>query len=63
MSKSSDSETASAGIKKIGVVRFLQLEPQKSGIEAILRSKYAMTVQTREDWETTVTNLLNQKVK
>jgi hypothetical protein len=61
MSKSSS--VTSTSDKKIGVVRFLQLEPQKSGIEAILRSKYAMTIQTQEDWETTVTNLLNQKVK
>jgi hypothetical protein len=63
MSKSDSETTTSTSAKKIGIVRFLQLEPQKSGIEAILRSKYAMTIQTKEDWETTVTNLLSQKVK
>lgn len=61
MSKNS-SETTTVS-KKIGLVRFLQTESQDSGIEAILRSKYAMTVQTKEDWEKTVTDLLNQKVK
>lgn len=60
MSKNSSSTTT---VNKIGLVRFLQTEPQDSGIEAILRSKYAMTVQTIEDWEKTVTDLLNQKVK
>lgn len=61
MSKNSSESTTVN--KKIGLVRFLQTEPQDSGIESILRSQYAMTVQTMEDWEKTVTDLLNQKVK
>lgn len=47
----------------IGLERFLQLEPQRRGIMAILRSKYATEIHTQAEWETIVTNVLNRKVK
>ncbi len=64
MSKDNSATTAAkGGEKKIGLERFLQLEPQKSGISAILRRRYASQVMTQTDWEQTVENILNRKVK
>ncbi len=69
---STDSETTestetvastSSTAKRMGVVRFLQLEPQRSGIAAILRRRYASEVHTLAEWETLVQNVLNRKVK
>ena len=34
----------------IGLERFLQLEPQKRGIIAILRSKYAAEIHLKAEW-------------
>lgn len=48
---------------KIGLERFLQVKPQKRGIMAILRSKYAAEVHVQAEWETIVMNVLNRKVK
>lgn len=50
-------------VKRMGLVRFLQLKPQKSGIEAILKRKYAMQVHTLEDWEQLTKAVLAKKVK
>lgn len=47
----------------IGLERFLQLEPQKRGIIAILRSKYAAEIHLKAEWEEIVKNVLNRKVK
>ena len=47
----------------IGLERFLQLEPQKRGIIAILRSKYAAEIHVKAEWETIVKAVLNRKVK
>ena len=47
----------------IGLERFLQLEPQKRGIIAILRSKYAAEIDLRAEWEEIIKNVLNRKVK
>ena len=47
----------------IGLERFLQLEPQKRGIMAILRSKYAAEIHTQSEWEEIVTKVLHRKVK
>ena len=49
--------------KKIGLERFLQLKPQKHGIMAILRSKYAAEIHMQAEWETIVMNVLHRKVK
>ena len=49
--------------KKIGLERFLQLKPQKRGITAILRSKYAAEIHMQAEWETIVMNVLHRKVK
>lgn len=49
--------------KRIGLERFLQLEPQKRGIMAILRSRFATEIYTRAEWETIVTNVLHRTVK
>lgn len=47
----------------IGLERFLQLEPQKRGIIAILRSKYAAEIHLKAEWEGIVKNVLNRKVQ
>ena len=47
----------------IGLERFLQLEPQKRGIIAILRSKYAAEIHLKAEWNEIVKNVLNRKVK
>jgi len=47
----------------IGLERFLQLEPQKRGIIAILRSKYAAEIHLKAEWEAIVKTVLNRKVK
>jgi len=47
----------------IGLERFLQLEPQKRGIIAILRSKYAAEIHLKAEWKEIVKNVLNRKVK
>ncbi|MGP1490924.1 MAG: hypothetical protein ACTTI6_07670 [Treponema sp.] len=47
----------------IGLERFLQLEPQKHGIIAILRSKYAAEIHLKAEWETIIKTVLNRKVK
>ena len=62
MSKN-ESKTEGKAEAKIGLERFLQLEPQKRGITAILRSKYAAEIHTQAEWETVVENVLNRKVK
>lgn len=54
-------ETARAE-KKMGLERFLQIEPQRRGIAAILRSKYASQVHTLEEWKKIVEDTLNRKV-
>lgn len=62
MSKT-ETEKTETPEKGIGLERFLQLEPQRRGIMAILRSKYATEIHTQAEWETIVTNVLNRKVK
>lgn len=47
----------------IGLERFLQLEPQKRGIIAILRSKYAAEIHLKAEWNEIVKDVLNRKVK
>jgi len=47
----------------IGLERFLQLEPQKRGIIAILRSKYAAEIHLKAEWKGIIKNVLNRKVK
>lgn len=54
---------SSTSEKKYGFVRFLQLNPQKSGITSILRSRYASEVHTLAEWNSIVENVLNRKVK
>ena len=48
--------------QKIGLERYLQLMPQGRGICAVLRSKYAMEVKTKEDWDSTLKSILNRKI-
>lgn len=50
-------------VEKMGLERFLQLVPQKSGICAILRNSKASEVKTLEDWKMTVSNLLHRSVR
>ena len=49
--------------KKIGLVRFLQKYPQKSGIEALLKCEFASAVKTETEWKAEVDWLLSSKVK
>jgi hypothetical protein len=48
---------------RIGLVRFLQVCPQKPGITALLRSKHIGDVKTRQDWEGVIQHLLHKKVQ
>lgn len=52
-----------AADRKIGLERFLQIEPQRSGTAAILRRKYAKDVRVLSDWEETVSSVLGRKTK
>lgn len=52
-----------ASTKRMGLVRFLQVKPQKSGIAAIMKRRYASEVHTQAEWETLVEYILNRKVK
>ncbi|MDR0473420.1 MAG: hypothetical protein LBH43_07100 [Treponema sp.] len=47
----------------INLYRFLQLKPQKSGITALLTSKYKGEAKTLEEWEATLKSLLSTKAK
>ena len=49
-------------VERVGLERFLQLEPQNSGIAAILRNTKKMEVMSIEDWKVTVENLLHRSV-
>lgn len=49
--------------QNMGLERFLQLKPQKRGIMAILRSRYAAEVHTQKDWEVLVTGVLRRQVR
>lgn len=62
MSKTEPEKTETP-VNKIGLERFLQLTPQKRGITAILRSKYAAEAHMQAEWETIVMNVLCRKVK
>jgi len=62
MSKT-ETEKTETPEKGIGLERFLQLEPQRRGIMAILRSKYAAEIHVKAEWETIVTTVLHRKVK
>jgi hypothetical protein len=59
---SSKSTTSTSSTKKMGVVRFLQLRPQKSGIAALMKKNYSSEVHTLSEWETILENLLKRKV-
>lgn len=59
----SESKNTENSVKRMGVVRFLQIVPQKSGTAAILRSRYASQVHTQKEWEAIVAEILNRKVK
>jgi hypothetical protein len=48
---------------KIGLARFLRLSPQKKGVTALLGSKHAVDVKTREQWEIAVQDLLSKKAR
>ena len=48
--------------QKIGVVRYLQIKPQNSGVAAILKKKYAMKMYTIAQWDAIVDELLNRKI-
>ncbi len=49
--------------KRMGVVRFLQKNPQNSGIEAILKCEYASVSKTETEWKAIVDQLLSTKVR
>lgn len=67
MSKNSvsvqDVEPETEAVQKMGLGRYLQIMPQDRGITAVLRSKYAMDVKTKDDWDTTLEAILNRKAK
>jgi hypothetical protein len=48
---------------RMGLARFLQVCPQKSGITALLRSKHTGDVKTMQEWEVAIEQLLHKKVQ
>lgn len=62
MSKT-ETEKTETPKKGIGLERFLQLKPQRRGIMAILRNKYAAEIHVQAEWETIVMNVIHRKVK
>lgn len=46
---------------KIGVARYLQINPQPADITVLLKKKYAMEVHTVAEWDAIVEKLLNKK--
>jgi len=60
--KTDDQQTKNSG-KAINLYRFLQLKPQKSGITALLISKYKGEAKTFKEWEARVNSLLATKTK
>jgi len=59
--KPGDSEPALK--PKINLYRFLQLRPQKKGIEALLVSKFRNEAKTENEWEDALAALLAAKTK
>lgn len=49
--------------KRCGVVRFLQLNPQSRGVEAVLNLNYGNDVKTISEWKEILNNLLNRKMR
>jgi hypothetical protein len=47
---------------RMGLVRFLQVFPQKPGITALLSSKHIGDVKTKQEWEVVIQHLLHKKV-
>lgn len=55
-------EVVSQG-QKFTLQRFLQISPQKSGVVALLQRKYRACVMTKVDWDATIKQMLESKVK
>lgn len=49
-------------VPKMGLVRFLQIKPQKRGIEAVLKRKYSTDVKTLEEWDVILFECVNRKI-
>lgn len=49
--------------KRYGLVRFLQISPQPSYVESLLRSMYAGDVMTEAEWLAKIKSILNRKVR
>lgn len=47
---------------KMGLLRFLQIEEQPSGIKTILTIKHKAEVHTENEWENIVSDLLSKKI-
>ena len=47
--------------KKIGVVRYLQINPQSTYISSLMKKKYKMEYHTIEEWDEILANLLGTK--
>ena len=63
MSKSSKKETNSTTEKKMGLTLFLQNNPQKPGIEAILRNLYSGEVMLKNEWVSLIEEILGKTIK
>lgn len=63
MSKSSKKETNNTTEKKMGLTLFLQNNPQKPGITAILETLHSKEVKTLSEWKDLVVEILEKKIK
>lgn len=59
----SESNSATAVPKKMGVVRYCQVKEVRSGIASILKRRYATEVHTLTEWDSLYDHVLNRKVK
>ena len=48
--------------KKIGVTKFLQLNPQPDYVVVLLKKKYAMELHTNSEWLVIVDNIVHKKI-
>jgi hypothetical protein len=49
--------------KKMGLERYIQTFPQKSGITALLRLRHRADVKSKSEWEAVIKELLKKKVQ
>ena len=60
---SSSSSTTTKKEKKYTVYRYLQLRPQPTGYETLLKNHHGTELHTLDEWDALLEAILNRKVK